>query len=200
MLSEMQKKSLPHSKNVVFAALVVIGTMVLYKNIIVPHTGCLQTTKVYASATNKLAKKSSIIQTNIRIRKKNLQNLKNNFEHIRVKLFNPIEAEEFFSDIQAMAQQANCFVSSLNFSAADTASQSKQSKAKSHINSSFATMSIAGSYKNILAMINKLQDRSRQVWVDSINIEPVNDSSDLLKCDIKIRIYVIYSDGSKSHD
>jgi len=174
--------------------------MALYKNVIVPHTSYLQTERVYASATNKLVKKSSIFQTNIRVKKKKLQNLQSKFEQIKIKLFDPLEAEEFFSDIQAMARQANCLVSSLNFSANDTVPQNKKSKAKSYINPSFAAMSIAGTYKNILAMINKLQDRSRQVWVDSINIEPVNDSSDLLKCDIKIRIYVIYSDGSKSHD
>ncbi|GAG97602.1 unnamed protein product, partial [marine sediment metagenome] len=62
-----------------------------------------------------------------------------------------------------------------------------------------AIFSVGGTYKDIVALINKLQNRSKQVWIDSISIEPVDRNSELLKCDMSIAIYVIYSEGKQSY-
>ena len=197
MLSETQINSLRSSKNVVFAAFVVIGTFALYNRIFIPHENYLQTAQAYLSATNKIVKKSGFIQTNVKLKKKKLKELQDKFGFIHIKLFDPTEAEEFFSDIQAMAEETNCIIYSLNFTPTNTVSEDDQAETSCNINENCAAMNIAGNYKDILAMINKLQDRPKQVWVDSVSIEPVSNNPNLLKCDMTIRIYVI--SGVKGH-
>ena len=199
MLLKNQIKSIRPSKNVMFAAFVVIEAIALYNWIVTPHLNHLQAAQKYESVAHKLAKKNLIISTNVKIKRKKLEELQEKFEHIHIKLFDPVKAKEFFSDIQAMVEETNCIIYSLNFSPTDSAPDAGQSKVNSHITANRAILSVGGGYKDIVALINKLQGRSKQVWIDSIGIEPVSRNSDLLKCDITIAIYVIYSKREHSY-
>ncbi len=107
MLSEDNIKSIRSSKNVVFAAFVVIGAIIFYDHIIVPHTNYFHATQKYALAMDDIAKKTSTIQTITKLKKEKLEELQNEFKDIHTKLFNPVQAEEFFSEIHAIAEQAN---------------------------------------------------------------------------------------------
>ena len=198
MLSEDQIKSIYSSKNTVFSAFVAIGAIALYSWIVAPHVNYLQATQSYESVTDKLVRKGQIIKTNVKLKRKKLGQLQEDFEHIHIKLFDPVNAREFFSDIQAMIEDADCVIYYLNFPPTDSAFDIDKSQVASRITANRAVLSIGGNYKNIVTLINKLQGRSKQVWVDSISIEPVNRDFELLKCDMTIVIYVVYSGGKRS--
>ena len=190
MLSQNQIKAIRSSRNVVFSALVVIEAIALYNWIVRPHVNYLQAAQICESVADKLAKKNQIISNNVTTRRKELKELEERFEHIHIKLFDPVKAKEFFSDIQAMAEETNCVIYSLNFSPTDSALEAGQ-EVSSHITANHAILSAVGNYKDAVALINKLQGRSKQVWIDSISIEPVGNNSEQLKCDITVTIYVI---------
>ncbi len=192
MLSEDNIKSIRSSKNVVFAAFVVIGAIIFYDHIIVPHTNYFHATQKYALAMDDIAKKTNTVRTITKLKKEKLEKLQGEFKHIHTKLFNSVEAEEFFSDVQAIAEQANCVVYSLSFSAANTATEETDySKVTKNISTNPVILTVAGNYANIVNLINSLQDRSKQVWIDSIDIETIDDSG-MLRCELNIKIYVIY--------
>lgn len=191
MLSEDNIKSIQSSKNVAFAAFVVIGTMIFYNHIIVPHVNYFHTTQKYAQAMDKIAKKTKTVHTITKLKKKQLEELRNDFKDIHTRLFNSVQAEEFFSDIQVIAEQADCTVYSLSFSAANTAiEETDHSKITKNISTNPVILTVAGNYSNIVNLINSLQNRPKQVWIDSINIEAIDDSG-ALRCELDIRIYVI---------
>ncbi len=200
MLSEANIKSIRSSKNVVFAAFVFIGAMILYDRIIVPHMNYFHVMQEYALVMGDIAKKTNTVHMITEIKKKKFEELQDKFKYINTKLFNPVEAEEFFSDIQAIAEQANCIVYSLNFSPINTATEETvQSKVTNNISTNSVTLTVAGSYTNIVNLINSLQNRPKRVWTDSISIETLGDS-DVLKCELSIRIYVIYDKWRHRHD
>lgn len=200
MLSQNQIKAIRPSRNVMFAALVVIGAISLYNWIVTPHINCLRAAQKYESVVGKLAMKNQIINKNVTIKKKEIEELREKFKHIHIKLFDSVKAKEFFSDIQAMAEEANCVIYSLNFSSTDSAPAAGRSEVSSHITANRAILSAAGSYKDIVALISKLQNRSKQVWIDSISIEPIRSSGEQLKCDIAVTIYVIHNEEVHPHD
>ncbi len=199
MLSHNQIQTIRSSRNVVFSALVVIEAIALYNWIVRPNVNYLRAAQTYESVAEKLAEKNQIISNNVTIRRKEHKELQEKFEHIRLKLFDPVKAKEFFSDIQAMAEETNCIIYSLNFSPTDPALDTGQ-EVSSHITTNHAQLSAVGDYKNTVALINKLQGRSKQVWIDSVSIEPIGSNSEQLKCDITVTIYVIHSKEKDSHD
>lgn len=192
MLSQNRIKSIRSSKNALFAALVVIGAIILYNQIVTPHVNYLRAAQRYESVIDKLAKKNLIINNNVTVKKKELEELQEKFEHFRIKLFDPVKAKEFFSDMQAMAEVTNCVIYSLNFSPTDSTLDTGKLETGSHITANHATLSVVGGYRDIVALTKKLQDRSRQVWIDSISIEPVGSNTNQLRCDIVVTIYVIH--------
>jgi Tfp pilus assembly protein PilO len=200
MLSQNPIKSIRSSKNAVFTALVVIEAIALYNWIVTPHVNYLRAAQRYESVIDELAKRNQIINNNVTVKKKELEELQDKFRHVRIKLFDPVKAKEFFSDMQAMAEVTNCVIYSLNFSPTDSVIDTGQSEVSSHITANHATLSVVGGYRDIVALINKLQGRPRQVWVDSISIEPVGNNTDQLRCDIEVTIYVIHGKEKQSHD
>lgn len=191
MLLKNWTKSTHSSRNVMLAALVLIGTIAVYNWIVAPHAGYLLAAQRHRSVISKLTEKNQIINNNVAIKRKKLKELREKFRQVHAALFDPIEAKDFLSDIQAASEEANCTMQSLNFSQTDSALKAKQSKAGSHITANRATLSVVGNYRNLVALMNKLQDGLRQVWIDSISIRSIRNNPDQLECDMTVTVYVI---------
>ena len=200
MLEKAQIKLIRSSKNAVFAALVIIGTIALYNQIIVTHINYSHAAQTDTLVMEKGAKKEGVIRTCALIKKKKLEELQDKFKDIHIKLFNSVKAEEFFSDIQAMAEQANCVVYSLNFSPVKTAAEETgQSRVTNNISTNSVKLTVAGGYTDIVNLIASLQSRPKQVWIDSISIEPADDSG-RLNCELTARIYIIHDKWGRYND
>jgi predicted DNA binding protein len=104
MLSQNPLKSIRSSRNAVYAALVIIEAITLYNWIVIPHLSQLRAAQRYEIVIDELAKKNRIISNNATAKKKELEELQEKFNDVRIKLFEPVKAKEFFSDMQAMAE------------------------------------------------------------------------------------------------
>jgi len=200
MLLENWTKSARSSKNVVLAALALIGIIAVYNWIVAPHANYLMAAQRYKSAIDALARKNEIISKDVTVKRKELEELQDEFEQVHTSLFDPIGAKEFFSDIEVMAEDTNCIIHSLNVSQTGSALKADQSKASNYITANHATLSVVGNYRNIVALMSKLQGRSEQVRVDSVSIKLIGDNSNQLKCDVTITVYVMQNKESHHHD
>jgi len=200
MLSENWTKSTPAPKNIALAALVLMGAIAIYNRVVAPHANYLLAAQRYESVAGKLTRKNQVITNNVTVKKKRLKGLEERLEQMRTNLFEPIEAKEFFSDIEVMSEGANCTIYSLDISQTRAALKAERSGAKEYITATHATLSVVGSYRNIVELMNKLQGSPRQVWIDSVSIKPISDSSNQLKCDITITVYVIQNKERRPYD
>jgi hypothetical protein len=184
-------KSARFSGNAVFVALVLIGIFAIYNWIVVPHENYLMAAQRYKSVTDALARKNEIISKDMIVKKKELEKLQDEFEQLHTGLFDPVGAKEFFSDIEVMAESANCIIHSLNVSQTESALKADQSKAGGCITADHAKLSVVGNYGNIVALIGELQDRPKQVRIDSLRIKLIGSDSNQLGCDMTITVYEV---------
>ena len=189
MLSKNWTKSTPAPRNIAFAALVLMGAIAVYNRVVAPHANYVLAAQRYESVANKLTRKNQAIIDNVKIKGKKLEGLEEKLEQMRTNLFEPIEAKEFFSDIEVMSEGANCTIYSLDVSQTRSALKAERSGARGYITANHAKLSVVGSYRSIVVLMNKLQGSPRQVWINSVSIKPISDSSEQLKCDITIVIY-----------
>jgi len=196
MLSKNWTKLTPSPRNIAFAAFVLMGTIAVYNRVVAPHANYVLAAQRYESVADKLTKENQAIIDNVKIKKKKLEGLEEKLEQMRTNLFEPIEAKEFFSDIEVMSEGANCTIYSLDISQRRSALKAERSGARGYITSNHAKLSVVGSYRNIVVLMNKLQGSPRQVWIDSVSIKPISDSSEQLKCDITIVIYTTEEKGT----
>ena len=175
------------ARNGISASLIIIAVIAMYRWTIPPHTNYLSSAKSYEYAINDMIEHSKIIKTQVELKKKELQELRENSSQLESVLFTPKEAKEFFSDLEVISVQSGCAVESLNFSAEKTESSEKHIGIK--IRS--AIISVVGVYKDIEMFVGTLQSRTQKVWIDSIKMENLDETSSSVICDLTITIYQI---------
>jgi hypothetical protein len=185
------------SKNAVLVVACCIAAIAFYNHFVAPHRNCLRAAQTYETLTGTFERKNRIIAGDVRAKKKELQQLQHKSQLIGASLFDDVEAKQFFfSGIQAAAEQTNCIVNSLKFPQdrkRDSASQLSQA-----VEASRMALSVTGGYRNIVAIINKLQDRPERVWIDSLRIK--STASGLLQCNMTITIYVMHNKKGLADD
>ncbi len=200
MLLRNWKKSSRPSKNVMLAAIVMIGVIAVYNWLVAPHRNYLLAAQKYESAAGNLARKNRIIAKNMKVKTKVLDRLRKELMQTRDGLFDPAEARMFFSDIPAFSQEAGCIVDSLEFLSADPDSDVGRPVKNNRLTTQNAKLSVLGSYSSIVALMNKLQQRAEQVRIDSVTVKPIRRGSSRLKCDMTIAINVIQNKEREPDD
>ena len=200
MLLENGKKQTCNSRAVVLAAMVVIGTIAAYNWFVTAHTNYLQAAQKYVSVADNLEKRNLIIGSSVAIKKKDLQRLQEELERGQVGLFDPSGAREFFSNIQVIAKKSECSISLLEFLPMEPPQQADDSQDAAYVAESQAVLQVAGRYGNIIALIDRLQERTEKVWIYPLNIESISGKPGRLECDMTISIYVTQKKGLGSHD
>lgn len=176
------------SRSAVFAALIVIAAIATYKRIVAPHATYLFAAQQYESVLGNVVKKNKVIHNTIKVKKKKLEESREQFARLKSTLFTPNEAKKFLSDLEVTAKETNCAVYSLNFGASEPVPENKQNKG---ISANRATLVVIGIYDNIIRLVEKLQMRTQGVWIDSLKMETLDDDFARLKCDMTITIYTI---------
>lgn len=197
MLSKRWIKTVNSQKNVIFVPLVIIGAIGIYNWIIAPHRNYLQAAQNYESATSNLVKTKQTIKNNLKVRKKELEGLEKELSTRHEMLFESVEAKGFFSNIQVVSEETGCIMSSLTFTQTDPTSGADSTN---QIIAKQAKLTVLGSYGGITALLNKLQESSKCVRIDSVSIYSDNDSSGYLKCDMSITIYIIQRKENRRHE
>lgn len=174
-----------------FGVLVIIVAVVMYDRVLEPHVTYLFALRQYNCAMDDILAKNKIIESTLKISKKKLEGLTAQFAQVRGTLFTPAEAEEFFSDLQAVSVETECPIYSLNFISDESSDEIRQAEQVLGVTAKKVVLSVAGLYENVMRLLERLQSRNRKVWIEGINIEAINDEVPQVKCDITIKIYVI---------
>ncbi len=177
------------SRNAVSASLILIAALAMYNWIVAPRTNYLLAAQRYEFVMENMVKKNKTIDNRVNIRKKKLQELREQSAQLQSTLFTPDQAREFFSDLQAISKETGCIVYSVNLiTSKPNPIKDGQLQDTAGIVTKSAVLSVVGVYKNITKLIERLQSRTQKVWIDSVNVRTLNNNSDRPRCDITITI------------
>ncbi|MDT8301023.1 MAG: hypothetical protein RQ760_06020 [Sedimentisphaerales bacterium] len=176
----------------VSASLIIIALLAMYSWLVAPHAAYLSVAHGYESAMTNLVNKNKIINSRVKVKQKKLKELQEKLTKLQSTLFTQDKAREFFSDLQAISEQAGCVVQSLNIIKSNP--KDKQSNSSGIVTKS-AALSVVGLYKDISRLIQRLQARTQKVWIDSIKVMTLEYASDRPRCDITITICEIQDKG-----
>jgi hypothetical protein len=179
------------SKNAVLVVAVCIAAVTFYNHFVAPHRNYLRAAQTYETLANAIEQKNKSIAGYVGTKKQELQQLQHKSQMIDASVFNDVEAKQFFSGIQTAAEQTKCVINSLKFPQDGRQDGTGSSSQGPYVEASRVTLSVTGGYRNIVALIRKLQGRPEQVWIDSLRIRLVSDR--LLSCDMTITIYVMHN-------
>jgi hypothetical protein len=184
MLIEHFAKLGSPARSATSASLIVIAALAMYKWTVTPQTAYLSAARGYESAIDKVAEQSKAIAQKVEIKKKELQALGENAAQLQSLLFTPDQAKEFFSDLQVISEQAGCAVHSISLIA------ERREPENEHLGvvTESAALSIVGVYKDMVKLIGRLQERTQTVWIDELEVQTIDSSSDEARCDLTVTI------------
>ena len=184
MLIENLAKLGSPARSATSVSLIVIAALAMYKWMVIPQTAYLSAAKGYESAMSKVVEQNKNIAGKIEIKKKKLQELRENSAQLQSVLFTPEQAKEFFSDLQVISEQSGCAVHSRNLlpDRIDPENENLGVLTKS------AALNVVGVYKDITRLLSRLQARTQKVWIDSIELRVVDSSSNKAQCDLTVTI------------
>jgi len=184
MLVENLAKLDSSTRRATSMALIVITTFAMYKWMVTPQAVYLSSAKGYESAMGKIAEQSKSIALRVEIKKKQLQTLRENSAQLHGVLFRSDKAEEFFSDLQVIAEKAGCAVHTIN----RIANKRNPENERLGVVTRSAELSVIGNYRNMVKLIERLQARDEKVWIDQIGVQILNTDSDKARCGLTITI------------
>ncbi len=189
MLVDNLTKLSRSSRNAVSASLILIAALAMYNWIVAPRTNYLLAAQRYEFVMENVVKKNKTIDNRVNIRKKKLQELREQSAQLQSTLFTPDQAREFFSDLQAISEETGCIVYSVNLiTNKQNPNKDGQLQDTAGIVTKSAVLSVVGVYRNITKLIERLQSRTQKVWIDSVKVQALNNNSDRPRCDIAITI------------
>lgn len=186
------------SKNAVLVVASCIAVVAFYNHFVAPHRNYLRAEQTYGTLADALDRKNRFIAEYVKARRKELQQLQHKSQLIHTRLFDDVKAKQFFSSIQAAAEQTNCIVDSLKFPQEQKRAGTGRPLQGPYVAASRMTLNITGGYRNIVALINKLQDRPEQVWIDSLKIKSAEGG--LLRCNMTITVHVMHNEEGPPDD
>ena len=189
MLVDNLAKLSRSSRNAVSASLILIAALAMYNWIVAPRTSYLLAARRYEFVMDNVVKKNKTIDDRVKVKKKKLQELREHSAQLQSTLFTSDQAREFFSDLQAISEETGCIVYSVNLITNKTSpNKDGQLHDTAGIVTKSAVLSVVGVYKNITKLIKRLQSRTQKVWIDSVKVRTLDNSSDRPRCDIAITI------------
>lgn len=190
LINNLTKLNRP-SRSAASSALILIAALAMYNWIVAPQAACLSAAQRRESVLGNIVKENKIIATKVQIKRKKLQELRDQLAQFQSALFTPDKARGFFSDLQVVSEQVGCTVYSLDFADSEVKPEEGQSGNPSGVVHKRALLSVVGVYKNIIMLIERLQARTQKVWVGIVKMQTLDDNLDQTKCDMTISIYTI---------
>jgi len=188
MLVEKLAKLNRSTRHAVSVPLIVIAALAMYNWLVMPHADYLSAAQGYESVMDNVVEKNKTISNIVNIKRKKLQELREQSAQLQSTLFTPDQAREFFSDLQAISEETGCMVHSVNLISNKPNPKDKRSEDTSGVVTKSAALSVVGVYKDIARLMKRLQARTQKVWIDSVTVQTLVYGSDRPRCDITITI------------
>ena len=179
------------SQNSFFAALILISAIAMYKWMLSPHLSLLYAAQQHNSVVSQAVEKNEAVAREINVKTKKLNKLQEQFTLSLDKLFTPEQAKDFFGGLHAIFEETDCTVHSINLVVDKSLSKKKQPKDTSDVVANSAILSVSGGYNSIVGLVERLQNHTPTVWIDTFNMDVIDFSTGRLKCDMAITIYTI---------
>lgn len=188
------------SRKGISAALVVVTLVAMYNWTIAPQLTWLRAEQQYKAAVNDIARKCTITNAALGKKETKVEELRQEFAQLQDTVFTSEAAKEFFSDLQVIAQQAECTVDSLNLVKHRQRAQKEEPEKLGGIITSSAALSVLGTYPDIIKLIERLQARPQKVWIDALKMKAIGGGSQQLKCDMTITICTFQDREATTHE
>ena len=176
------------SKNLHLVLILILGGVVFYNFIVSPHLNQISAAEQYKQAIEGLQNENVVLSKTTEMKHKKMATLQDEMLSKKESIFQADEAKEFRSSFELSAKEMGCALDSVNFMPVIEAGNLADGKKLLVYK---AKLDVRGGFGNIARFIASLQKHPQKVWVNSVNIDNRDNSSNYLKGSMTVAIQVI---------
>ncbi len=176
------------------AALLIIGAIALCNWVAGPYLGYLRAVQQLKPVVGQMAEEKNRIHGNLGPKLRQMRTMERELADIRAGLFRSGEAGEFVRNLPALVEQTGCTIVLAGF-AGGAAGPARPADEPDTLEVSHANLTVLGQYEQLIALLERLQDHRRKVWVDSCRVERLDAGSGLCRCRMAVTIYALAAAG-----
>jgi Tfp pilus assembly protein PilO len=193
-------KSSPSTKIFVSVSAVAIVTLLAYGWIVSPQISYLHAVQQHKTMARNAEQKTATIKNQVHKSQAELTDLSNRVDAIHDSFFTPAQANEFFSDLDMVAIQCGCNISSLTFMSSTAVVPEEGHEYFSSVVLKRAEIKLTGQYEEIMKFMKKLSGYRQRISVGSLLIKPNPQIGQDLLCSMNITIYLIENKETISNE
>lgn len=196
MASNPKDRSSTPRRCALTAAPFVIGAVALYNWVISPHIGYLHAMQRLQPVMGQMAEQLDEISAGLDEKREKLRTLQTGMVEIRDGLFTPDEAKQYCRDLQALVEATGCTMISADFTRDGTEEPpGEDPNVPLIVETSHADLAVAGSYDQIVRLLQTFRERRQKVWLDSCDLNLVDPRHGRLECQFGLTLYAVLTSG-----
>lgn len=172
------------------AALLIIGVLAVCNWVAGPYVGYLRAVQQLEPVVGQMAEEKDRIHGNLGLKFRQMRTMQQELADIRAGLFSRGEAGEFLRNLPALVEQTGCIIVLADFTDGDAGS-ARRGDEPDTLEVSGANLTVLGQYEQLIALLERLQNDRRKVWVDSCQVERFDADRGLCRCRLAVTIYAL---------
>lgn len=197
LVDNLSKLKAPY-RNVLSAALIIATAIAMYNWVLAPHVSYLFAVQKYEPVASNIANENVALCNALEDKRKQLDQLRQQFTQLQSALFTPQQAKEFFRDLQNLAAESGCTVTSVSFPPDQPGPLIRQGDKTLLVVSRGALLGLLAPYDKVVSLLARLQNSDQKVWIDSFTMELRDPGSAQLECTIALTIYIVQNRETSS--
>ncbi len=192
MARDPKDRSSTSKRSALTAAPFVIGAVALYNWVISPHVGYLHAMQRLEPVMEKMAGELDALSEGLGEKLGTLRTLQTELAKTREGLFTPDESRQFRRDLQALVETTGCMMLAADFTQNEEEDPALEDpNTPVLVEASHADLTVAGSYEQIVSLLQTLREQRQKIWVDSCDLDLVDPRNGRLECRFGLTIYAI---------
>lgn len=195
MAKDPKSQSSVSRRYAVAATPFVIAAVALYNWVISPHVGYLHAMQRLEPVMGRMAETVDTVAGSLDEKLAKMRALRGELRQVEEGLFRPEESKSFFHDLQTLVETTGCVMTEAAFTQGRDDKRSEDPNAVAIVEAAHADMTVAGSYEEIVSLLQALQQVRRKTWVDSCHMTLADPRSGRLECRLSLTIYILMQPG-----
>ena len=172
-------------------ALIATAAIAGYGWLLSPHLAYLRAVQEYEPCVQDMTVRKSDVSAALGTNRRRFEIVSGELQTLQARFFTMTQATAFFSELETLAAENGCTVTSVHFAFENGVPDNGASAPKPVIAVHRATLTVLGQYNDLIGWFERLQHRSQAVWVDSCRMELADVRTGRLKCNVTVGISVL---------
>ncbi len=190
MLPKTFPKTSRSSKTMLSAFAILMVAYFSYSWVVSPQLSYLHAARQYIDMIGSKSQKLDLIQQRNRSKEKKIEMITQEINQKRQLFFTRQSAREFLSDLEPLALQCTCVITSQASLPPDRHQQSTE-EVDTSVASETVALNINGSYQNLMKFFDKLKSYPQKIFIQELLIESRGLQKKELTCFTVLSIYII---------